>query len=426
MSEIGSLRQRTHRLGAAALILLSGTACDYLGKLLEVEAPSQVIAESLTDPAVAPMMVRGAEADFECALARYIVGAGLLGQEFADAQTAGIYWDYDRRTVVPERGPHGTTSCEEGWAGIYIPLSVARFQADDVLNRLDGWTDEEVAGRSRLQAMVAALGGYSRVLLGEGMCSAALDLGPELSPTELNALAEERFTRAIQAATAAGAADLLGLARVGRARARLNQGKLAEAAEDARLVPEGFVYNATYSATTGRRYNTVFDRTHRFNSITVGEAFRNLEFAGLPDPRVPVVNTGEPGNDRITIMWLQNKYTDLGAPIPIATWEEAQLIVAEAAGGQEAVDIINTLHARVGLPLFHSSDPQEIRAQIIQERARELFLEGHHLGDRSRYNLPLIPPPGAPYPPKAGGTYGDATCFPLPDKERKNNPNILP
>jgi hypothetical protein len=59
---------------------------------------------------------------------------------------------------------------------------------------------------------------------------------------------------------------------------------------------------------------------------------------------------------------------------------------------------------------------------IIQERRRELFLEGHRLYDFRRFNLPLTPAPGTLYP--KGGEYGTTTCLPLPDIERVNNPNI--
>jgi hypothetical protein len=86
------------------------------------------------------------------------------------------------------------------------------------------------------------------------------------------------------------------------------------------------------------------------------------------------------------------------------------------------VDIINALHDKAGLPHFTSTDPAEIQAQVIQERNRELFLEGHRLWDMIRFNLPLVPPPGAPF--KSGGTYGSQLCVPLPDVERLNNPNI--
>jgi hypothetical protein len=55
------------------------------------------------------------------------------------------------------------------------------------------------------------------------------DAGPELSQTEVFTLAEERFTRALAAAETAGDAELRNLVLVGRARARLNLGKTADA-----------------------------------------------------------------------------------------------------------------------------------------------------------------------------------------------------
>jgi hypothetical protein len=70
-----------------------------------------------------------------------------------------------------------------------------------------------------------------------------------------------------------------------------------------------------------------------------------------------------------------------------------------------------------------SKTAAEVRADIIEERRRELFLEGHRLGDIRRYQLPLNPAVGAAYA-AGGGTYGTQTCFPLPDVERINNPNI--
>jgi starch-binding outer membrane protein, SusD/RagB family len=62
-------------------------------------------------------------------------------------------------------------------------------------------------------------------------------------------------------------------------------------------------------------------------------------------------------------------------------------------------------------------------AQLVEERRRELFLEGHRLGDIRRYNLAMSPAAGTAYP-GGGGTYGSQSCFPLPDVERINNPNI--
>jgi hypothetical protein len=59
---------------------------------------------------------------------------------------------------------------------------------------------------------------------------------------------------------------------------------------------------------------------------------------------------------------------------------------------------------------------------VIEERRRELFLEGHRFFDIRRLNLPLDPAPGTAY--RKGGLYGENRCFPLPDVERFNNPSF--
>ena len=97
------------------------------------------------------------------------------------------------------------------------------------------------------------------------------------------------------------------------------------------------------------------------------------------------------------------------------------LIRAEVAGGQTAVGIINQLRARHSLPAFSSTVEADIQAQIIDERRRELFLEGHRLYDTIRFNIPFKPAAGAPFP-NGGGSYGSNKCLPLPDIERLNNP----
>jgi hypothetical protein len=110
------------------------------------------------------------------------------------------------------------------------PIQTARFDADNILTKLEGWTDDEVNAsnpgrRTELIATAAAYAGYAYLLLGEGFCSATVDAGPELTQAEVLGLAEERFTRALAAADQAGDDDIRNLALVGRARARLDQGK---------------------------------------------------------------------------------------------------------------------------------------------------------------------------------------------------------
>jgi len=278
-----------------------------------------------------------------------------------------------------------------------------------------------VPGRAALQAQAAAFAGYSYVLMGEMFCSCAFDLGPELQPGGVFALAEERFTRVINATGAP--ADLRNLAFVGRARARINQGKRTEAAADAAQVPAGFVYTAKTTAAAGRAENRIFRFNNTTGTVTVDSQFRAQRVGDTPDPRVNVTDAGRGGSLPAVRLWVQNKYRSLSDPIPMATWREAVLIRAEVAGGQTAVQLINQLRTASNLPAFSSTVETQIQAQVREERRRELFLEGHRLFDTIRFNLPLVPAAGSVFP-NGGGNYGSNKCLPLPDVERLNNPNI--
>jgi hypothetical protein len=418
-------------LGAAlaGVFCLTLAACSDITSLKQ-EAPGRINAGDLEQPESAALLVESAVGDFECALGDYIVAAGAVGDELANANLANRIWDFDRRTLLPTNTVYSTQSCDDGDPTVYTTLSTARFDGDNALRLLDGWTDEQVPGRIGLIATAAAYAGYSLVLLGEGMCSAALDVGPELSPAQILTEAEARFTRAIEAATTAGDDQTLNLALLGRARARLGLGNLAGAGADAALIPAGFLVDATYSGAKTQRENLVFAVLYRDLLYTVDVPFRDVTFDGAPDPRVSVVDAGTTGADPTIEIFQALKYPAIESPIPVARWEEAQLILAEAdvaagdVGG--AVAIINTLHANAGLSAYGGGTPDQVMSQVIEERRRELFLEGQRLGDIIRYDLPPFPAPGTPFPVggTATGVYGTQICFPLPTVERDNNPNI--
>jgi hypothetical protein len=110
--------------------------------------------------------------------------------------------------------------------------------------------------------------------------------------------------------------------------------------------------------------------------------------------------------------------------VEVASWEEAQLIIAEAdidAGNfAGAVAVFDALHAAVGLPAYSGAlTTSALRDQLIFERSAEMFLEGHHLQDIKRLNIPLFPAKGVSIP--FGGAYGDQMCFVLPATEFQNN-----
>jgi len=404
-------------MGAAVLAAGMSTGCD---SLLVVDVPSDVDAAALDNPAMAEVIVQGVIADFECAFANYVFLAGTLADEFMNAGSLQSYNPYDARNVLPSWGSFSSSGCA-ALGGLYTPLATARFVADDAFRRLSEWTDQEVPNRSRLLATSAAYAGYSLVLFGEGFCETAIDLGPALPPAEVFREAEGRFTSAIEHAEASGTPDLAHLAYLGRARTRLNLGDMTGAAADARRIPDGFRFDATYSGVNPRRENEIHVRTARGRNASIAPDFWDLEWEGVPDPRVEVFEDPRGGLDQLTPLWIPAKYPSESTPIPIATWEEAQLIIAEAEGGAVARDIVNDLHARVGLPPLTTTDPQEVRDHIIkEERRRQLFLQSHRLGDLIRYDLPF---PTGLHPWK-GVEYGSQTCFPLPDVERFNNPNV--
>jgi hypothetical protein len=408
---------------AVALVVFSAAACD-LDDLLDVDPASRIPADRLDNPASATLLLNGAIADFECAFGSYVVMSGMIGEELMDATQTADRWPYERRSMQPSDRRYGEFDCTA--LGVYTPLSTARWAAENVLQKLKNWSDAEVANRQSMIAAAAAYSAYSHLLLGEGFCSGVLledDLQPtgEVDRAAIFDRAIERFNEAISVATAANNAEIRDMARVGLARTLLNKGDKAAAATAAAAVTAGFVKNASASTSFDRRENRVAEQNGVSQSTSVAPPYRNFMHMGVPDPRVSVTDQNRVATDG-TPIFTQNKYPALTTPIPVATHDEARLIIAEAQGGQTAIDIINAFHARAALPPYGGGTVAEIQAHIIEERRAELFLEGHHLGDIIRYDLPLTPAAGTAYP--KGGSYEGQLCMPLPNIERLNNPRI--
>jgi hypothetical protein len=404
---------------------LAMTACRDITHLQQSN-PEQ-LGPGVFSPENADLIVNSSRGDFECAFNDYIAASGTFMDELANAISFTANFDLDRRTVTPDEA-YGTTDCTgQQLTGVYTPLSVARASNDVAVAHLEGWTDEQVPDRSQLIGVASAYGGYSLVLLGEGMCSAALDLGPEQTPAQLFAAAKVRFDTAVAAATRAGDTQTLNLALLGRARTELNLGNSADAAADAAQIPAGFEVDIDHDATATRRQNVVFIQTKQAQFASVDTSIQN-RFAADHDPRIAVTSTGQLGSDGFTVVWLADKDAAATSPQALAKYSEAQLIIAEndvnTANLSGAKTIINNLRQAAGQSDFNppTLTTANVLAEIVEQRRRELFLEGHRMGDIRRLGLPLAPATGAPY--VSGGAYGDQSCFPLPNIERINNPNI--
>jgi hypothetical protein len=418
------------RTPAIALALLASVGCSSLDRVLAVELVDRVPALPLeSSPANAQLFVDGAIGDFECAFGAYVVLGGLIGDELAESRSIAERKPFDQRTHTSTDRRYAVARCDQ--LGVYTPLQTARVSAERAILLLEAWTDAQVAQRRTLVATMHAYAGYATLLLGEGFCSTVLSVpgaggalvyGGEITRDSAFRVAESHFTAAIALAQETGASAVLDFALVGRARARLDRGDLASARGDAARVPSAFAHVMTASANPLRRQNRAWEEQRAEDIVTVGILYR-----ALGDPRVVVTDTRRSGP--LGAIFYEEKYPTAASPIRIAGGAEARLIVAEAdlaagtaASLENARTIIDAFRARGNQPPLTASDATTLRAALIDQRRRELFLEGQHLGDLIRFDVAFTPPIGAPYP--GGGAYGSQRCLPLPDIERDNNPAL--
>lgn len=444
--------------GRAALVLsflvLPALAACELDRILEVEIPGKVREEALNDVALAETLVRGVIADVECAWNQYTAGAALHSDEYIPTSGNLVMRNWGQRKITADDEGFAKGRCGEWGFPMYTPLHTARFQGEDVFRRLENFADlKDKIGK---QATVRAYGAFPLLALGEGFCAVSVpekegEPGPLLMPKQVLELAEKKFSEAIDLATQAGNTEILNMALVGRARARLDLGKFSEASADASRVPPGYRKVATRDESVPRRYNYFFERMNarsgfrqhgsvadHYRNLTIDPQGRPTQNNGVPDPRVNVRTDGKLASDFATLHWYHDKYNSRGDPVPLASYKEAQLFMAEAAARTgdlaTARRIINERRTALGLPPFNLPATQdEMIALVLEERRRELFVEGgHRLNDMLRFRgtkfqIPFLGEPGSIHPngvDQTGAEYGTTTCFPLPLVEESGNPNI--
>lgn len=435
-------RRRPWLPGGAALALSIGLFAGCHADLLKVDLPGTVPADALNDPALAQTLVNGAISDFDCAWDAYVGGADVLSDEFIQSSGNLTNRQWGMRDITAENANLAQGACDSNGYGIYTPLQTARFQAEDVYNRLDAFTTTQVPNKVSLQATMKAYEAFSMIAFGEGFCASAFDGGPELTPQQVLQMADSTFTEAITLAQQAGNTDILTFAYGGRARVRLDLGDFSGAIADAQKVPQGYVYLSTRSSSDQRRWNWHYYEVNgpNWKHASVAPIFRNLTWKGVPDPRVVITFGNSNGFDGVTPWYYENKTPSIDTPNRLVTYVEAQLIIAEAAAETgdlaTARQIINDRHALAGLPPFTEADgptKDDVMKHVIQERARELFAEGgSRLNDQIRfqgtpYAIPFKGQPGSEFPngvDQSGNLFGNTTCLPLPTVEVNGNPNI--
>lgn len=436
-------RQLRHARSLAVALALSATALAGCGDLLDVELPGQVPEEALDNPSLSPVLVASVKADFECAWANYVAGTALISDQFIQASGNLVQRNWGTRRVDSSDASYATAGCGSAY-GIYSPLHIARFQGEDIFRRITDFPDAEVPNKTLSLATVRIYGAWALLALGEGFCEMAIDGGGLMTQQEVMALSEQHFTEGLALATQADNADMKNFALAGRARIRLDLGNLTGALADATLVSAGYVKNASRDETSAGRYNPICSNLtcpSYGRNASIAPNYRDVQWEGVPDPRVRVTTTNQPAFDNATIHWYPvTKASSRSEAMKITSYAETQLIVAEASARNgdltTARMIINALHTAVGIPgydLGNTATQDEVVRQVIEERVRELFLDGGlRFNDHYRFiGTPWVVPykgePGSIHPTgidHTGVPYGNTKCFALPDVERVGNPNL--
>jgi starch-binding outer membrane protein, SusD/RagB family len=435
-----SKRSRGRRLLQAVLLACTPAlaACD-LDSLLEARDPFTVTPGTARDTANLNTLYAGARSQFALAYAGLqnreggiIMMSALMSDEMYASDNFGTRQAVDRREIN-----YDISNAASDHAFTY--LQRARAEA---LNAVDLYATSPRAGNPR-HSELYSIAGYAVVMLAENFCAGiplsriaetGTVFGEPLMAPELYELAITYFDAALGQPNADAAA--LNLARVGKARALVDLGRHAEAAQVANAVPTGFRFDIEYSAGSFFTPNAIFNMNNeerRFSvSLQEGTINRGLPFGTIAptDPRVNISTTPVTSNSGAVDAWLQLNYTSQSADVPLATGIEARLIEAEAQlqGGNSAAYLgtINTLRAAVGLTaLTDPGTPAGRVDQFFAERAYFLWLTGHRLSDMRRLirqygrdQSTVFPTGLTPY----GQTYGTAVSLPIPFEEI-NNPN---
>ena len=395
-------RRVLRRWAVAALVPLFAGSLAGCGDLLDVELPGAVSQTELDNPILAVTLARSAQADFECMVPSFIWSYAIWTQELWDAGTGGNVRAWQLRQDQVD----GASDCQErifrdgGQTSIYGQIQTARFQGRNARELIGGFSDADVPDKTQLLATSAMYEAFATLYMGEVYCQARLlHTEPLVGPTAILEAAVTNFTDALALAQTD---DVRNAVRVGLARTLARLGRIAEAKTHAEVVPAGFEFLSTHDASPNRRLNWIHMQVvvHQMASTpgfrdATHPGYRNLMVQGVPDPRVQTVEctTCSP-MDGITTIWEQLKYPAVDTDIAIATWEEAQLIVAEAelAAGNAALatDAINAVRASWSLPLYGGGTTAEVFTQLMEERRRELWLEGQRQGDHTQFGLPYI------------------------------------
>jgi hypothetical protein len=399
------------------------TVAVLAGCNMDVTNPG-VIDTSRFDPSQdAALLSLSAQSNLHRAVGALNVYTGLVAQEV---------WVGAIRAETNEIGRRvATAGISDINSGIWTPLQRAIGTNEltvQTLAKSPGAASDINLARAYMNA------GFSLELMAEAFCQGAILVGPPLTPAQVSDTAIARFQQAITIGAAAGGAEgtkVVNASNVGLARAYLQKKDYPNAAIAAAKVPNAFTYDALAVDDPANRglANGVYSYDGSSRLLVVPPVYR-----GYDDPRVKWKDAGPNVNAQDTQLhyYQQLKFPGWSSPIRIASTMEAQYILAEAkllgqpSDPTVALALIADRRTANGQGVFAGVTNAEILAELMDQRAREFWLEGKRLGDiiRNPTAIANVPAPGDNYYKPAMGKYGNLTCFPVPMAEILANPNF--
>lgn len=314
-------------------------------------------------------------------------------------------------------------------ADVFAPISLAIANNANAARALAAGSG---AASDSNYARVSMNLGFAFELMAEIMCESDVQEGPRLTDTQLLDSAVTHFTKAIAVAQAASNTAMVQQSQVGLARAYLQLGQYTSAASTATQVPAAFVANEINSANPAlsATLGNIMVATQNLGQLVVPQLYRTLS-----DPRIGVDSTSGCKTTSGTPCIIQTKFVSYGDPIRLASGLEAQFIAAEAqidASGATgpALTLIASERIKGNQPPYSGpTDPQSVLTELLNQRAREFWMEGKKLGDIRRnpsvsLAAILTDPVGAAFFGATGGNFGNTFCAPIPPEEINANPHL--
>jgi hypothetical protein len=406
----------TLRLAACA------SALALAGCNLDVTNPSVIDANGFNAGADEPTLALSGQSNFFLAYQDAALYGGMISDE---EWTAAVRL---QTNAIASRNFVGTDDIN---VDFYSPFSVALASN---INAATLFQKGDSAATDLNLATVQMNAGFTFDIMAETMCAATVLDGPQISDAQMLDSAVTRLTVAVTIATAAGpgGAAIVAQSDVGLARAYLQNGQYANAEAAAALVPSGFT---AYVVTTANSSTLLTLANQIVYTMESGQLIVPALYRDLNDPRVPSDSTTCTLSNPTLPCVLQLKYTSFASPIRLASSLEAQFIAAEAqlhASGSTgpAVTLINSERIPNGQGAYTGgTDTLSVLTELLNQRAREFWMEGKKLGDlRRNPSVPLTgvltDPNGAPFYGSGAATFGSTFCVPIPPEETNTNPNL--